>query len=164
MCRDNFFYGEWPKCCRFLPSNSTFSGLRQSANSPFSSANSPFSDLRQSANSPFLLLAFLLVLSLRAPNPKIIGTMPWPTPTLLCHSNKNKQYLATNTMRRPSHCHCWSDNTGNRVNNCTFIAVIEWIQRPFLFSSHDATTPLRRWRWLMSPQSLQLIYRRNRHH
>jgi hypothetical protein len=75
----------------------------------------------------------LLVLSLRAPKSKkeVIGTMAdTNSPS---HSNKNKQYVATNTMRRPSHCHCRSDNAGESVKNCIFIALIELIQRPFLF-------------------------------
>jgi hypothetical protein len=50
---------------------------------------------------------------------------PWPTPTLLRYSNKNKQYVAANTIRRPSYRHFQSDYAGGRVKNCTFIAVIE---------------------------------------
>jgi hypothetical protein len=59
-----------------------------------------------------------------AKDQKIIAR-PWPTPTLLRYSNKNKQYVAANTIRRPSYRHCQSDNAGGRVKNCTFIAVIE---------------------------------------
>src|SRR6056300_1635257 len=79
-------------------------------------------------------------------NPKKIHRRTMSTLSLLWNSNKNKQNVATNTMRRPSHRHCRSDYAGNGVKNCTFIAVIEGIQRPFLFSSHDATTPLCRCR------------------
>ena len=77
-------------------------------------------------STPLFSTSFLLAtLAARTKNPKKSIDAPWPTPTLLCHSSKNKQYVATNPMRRPSHCYCWSDYAGNRVKNCTFIAVIE---------------------------------------
>ena len=70
------------------------------------------------------------------------SSAPWPTPNLLRHSNKNQPYVAANTIRRPSYRHCRSDYAGNRVENCTFIAVIEVIQRHFYSTQSNATTPL----------------------
>src|SRR6056300_432691 len=100
-----------PKCCRFSPSKRPFSVLRQSAKCPFSSAKCTFS----SAKCPFFTLAFLLalyLLALHAQKSKKRSSAPWPTPTLLRNSNKNKQYVATITIRRPSHRHCRSDYAG----------------------------------------------------
>ena len=133
-----------PKCCRFCAQECPFSVLRQAQECPFGAQECPFCVLK---NAPFPLPG-----AKRKSTKNHSPTMA-DTNSLLhySNSNKNKQYLTANTMRRPSYHHCWSDDAGNRVKNCTFISVIEWIHRLFLFNSHDAATPLRRCDDLLSP-------------
>ena len=108
----------------FDPQSAPFLSFVSQQNVPFHQQSAPF----LSAKCPFFTSSFFVSVYLRTGAPrysKKIHRRTMSTLSLLWNSNKNKQYVATNTMRRPFHRHCRSDYAGNCVKNCTFIAVIE---------------------------------------